>query len=156
MTHVVRLTLHGFRVNIGHSVFAGFVLQDLFGELILFVVFRWVFFVFRGVFEKHFPKALGLEVLLPFVGGRITEDVGDGFAKFLDGNCETVRFVRLGHLDERITNTCVSERRIKQAKAPVPLLCDVAEVLDFGFQTPIPFVLHEKRVFVEKSTAKQS
>jgi len=33
----------------------------------------------------------------------------------------------------------------------VGLLCDITEVFDLGLQTPVPFVLHQERVFIEMS-----
>jgi hypothetical protein len=33
----------------------------------------------------------------------------------------------------------------------VCVLCDIAEVLDLRFKTPVPLVLHEERMLVEKA-----
>ena len=101
MAHVVGLAFHRLGVNLGHGVVARFVLQDLFGQLVLLFA-RGLLFLLRRLFEEHLPQAFRRQVVLSFVGGRVAEDIRDGLAKFFDRDRETVSLVGLGHLDERI------------------------------------------------------
>lgn len=105
MAHVVAFTLHGLGVDVIKVVGVRVGLQDLFRQLLLCIG--------RGLWlghglQEHLPQTLGLEVVLALVSCGVPEDVGDGLAKFFDGNGESVGLVGLGHFHERITGGHVS------------------------------------------------
>lgn len=148
MAHVVRLALHGLRIDFLETVLPRVGLQNLLGQLVL-LVFRLLFFL-RRILEKHFPQPLRLEIVLALIGSGISEDIRDGLTELLDGNGEAVGFVGFDHLNEGITSTGKQVGNGKKRRRQI-LLGDITEVLDLRLQAPVPLVLEEEGMFVEKS-----
>lgn len=98
MAHVVAVTLHGVRVNVGQSTVARVGLSNLLGKAVL----DDLGLLLAGL-EEHFPETLGGDVVVSHVGRGVAEDVGDGLAELLDGNGEAVRLLLLNHLEEGVT-----------------------------------------------------
>ena len=139
MAHVVFLAFHRFRVDFGKSAVAGLCAEDVFGERLLFVVFRVALGQVFGLdllfwlgLDEHLPQTLRGEVVDALVGGGVAEDVGDCLLQLFHGNGETICLVVPGHVHERVVG-------------------NVAEVLDIGLNTPVPVVLLQKFVLVEEA-----
>lgn len=96
MAHVVLFALHSFRVNLGLLA-----AQNLVGKLGR----RGLGLLVGLGLDEHLPKTLGSQVVEALVGGGITEDVGDSFAKLLDGNGKAIGLVVLNHGKEGVTET---------------------------------------------------
>jgi hypothetical protein len=93
---------------------------------------------------------LRFDILLPLVGRCIAEDIGDGFAEFLDSDCKTIGLVGFGHFDKGVT--VIGEYKpVEILNGMKCLLGDVTKVLDLGLQTPVPLILQEERMLVEES-----
>merc|ERR1711939_367414 len=130
MTHVVFLSLHCLRVDIWKRGTRWVTTEDLFRESML-GIFRLLLF-FRLWLNKHLPQALGGQIIDSLVCGGISEDIWYSLLQFLDGNGESIGLIRFDHLQERI-------------------ISNVAEILDLWLQTPVPLVLLQKLMLVEKS-----
>lgn len=149
MAHVVNLAFHRIGVHVGKSAPSRLRIEDLLGQLVLFVrVLRIVFgqilrrdraLLRRPILvvaflrlHEHLPQSLARQVVRPLVGASIAEDVWHGLLQLLDGNRKAVSFVRACHGDEGIVS-------------------DIAEVLDLGFHAPVPLVLLQELVLVEEA-----
>lgn len=154
MAHVVRLALHGFRVDFRQASTTRICAHDLFGQwgLVVGIILRNLWRWLLSRLNKHFPETLGGNVVEALVSRSVAEDVGYSLSQFLDGNSEAICLVALDHLQEGVTVAIVSTRKsFACGLYEEDVLSNVAKVLDLGLQAPVPFVLGQKGMLVEES-----
>lgn len=135
MTHVVSLAFHGLGVNFGRCFKPRIGIQHLLRKRLRFVFLIQVGRLFLLLplwsLEKHFPQALGSNVVRSFVSGGVAEDIRYSLPQLLDRDSKAIRLLVSLHVNEGI-------------------ISDVAKVFDLRLQSPIPFVLLEKLVLIEE------
>ena len=102
MAHIIFLPVHHVGIHSWNALVAGLGLQYFIGERLLDIGLA-LFLLLGWRFQEHLPETFGFQVIFAFVGGCVSEEIGDRFFEFLDSDGEPVGFIGLRHSDEGIT-----------------------------------------------------